>query len=127
MKNHAFLLSIILCALILFGCGKNSTDYGSQKGQACAKQAIEAITSYCNGTFTYERTKKKLDKLSNDMNFVSEDTDKDNNPNHYADSSIRTAILSAYMNLGYDNFENDAESYEELQKNVEELQKYISE
>ena len=127
MKKHAVSLLMIICIFVLFGCGQNSTDYGSQKGQSCAKQAIEAITSYCNGTFTYERTKNTLDKLYEDMDYVSESSDEDKNPNHLADFGIQVSILQAGHDLLMDNYDNDANSYQELQNDIDELQKYIDE
>ena len=119
------LLFLLFSSLIFGGCGNNDSDYGSEKGQSCAKQAIEAITSYCDGTFTYERAKNTLDKLCDDMNYVSEDTDNDSNPNHSADLGIQIAIMGAHQSLIYDNYKNDAESYDSLQEDIDSLQKYI--
>ena len=127
MKKHVALLLMVFCIFTLFGCGKDSTDYGSEKGQACAKQAIEAITSYCDGVFTYERAKNTLDKLYADMDYASETSDEDKNPNHLADYSIQFAIFQAGHDLLIDDYDNDANSYGELQKDIDELQKYISE
>lgn len=59
------------------------------------------------------------------MNYVSEDIDKDSNPNHSADFGIHSAILSAYLNLINDNYKNNAESYDNLQEDIDNLQKYI--
>lgn len=117
------LLFLLSCSL-LFGCGNNNSDYGSEKGQSCAKQAVETITHYCDGTFTYERAEATLNKLCDDMNYVFEDIDKDSNPNHSADFGIHSAILSAYLNLIDDNYKNNAESYDNLQEDIDNLQKY---
>lgn len=125
MKKYTVLLLMICCIFILSGCGKNSTDYGSQKGQSCAKQAIETINSYCDNVFTYERAKNTLEKLYADMDYVSETSDEDKNPNHLADYSIQVAILQASHDLLMDDYDNDANSYEELQKDIDELQKYV--
>ena len=125
MKKNILYLFPLFCSLFLFGCGSDNTYLGSEKGQSCAKQAVETITHYCDGTFTYERTENTLNKLCNDMNYVLEDTDKDSNPNHYADFSIHSAILSASINLISDNYKNNTESYDNLQEDVDNLQKYI--
>lgn len=119
-------VAMFLCCLMLVsgGCGK---DYGSQKGQDCAKQAIETITSYCDGIITYDMAKNTLDKLSADMDYASDAADREKNPNHAADFSIQASITIAGSDLLHDKINSDADSYEKLQKDIDNLRKYIQE
>lgn len=125
MKKYILYLFPLFCLLFLFGCGSDNTYLGSEKGQSCAKQAIDTVTNYLNGSFTYERAYNTLEKLDNDMKYVSDEKDAANNPNHTADRSISIEIMGMLIDLSHDNYANDAESYEKLKTGIENLQSYI--
>lgn len=122
MKKRTLYLLLLLFSLFLFGCGNDDLNLGSEKGQSCAKQAIDAVTEYLDGSYSYDRTYNTLGELCNEMKYASNEKDADNNPNHLADFGIYIKILGMQNDLLHDNTTNNAESYNQLKNDIEELQ-----
>lgn len=114
------LLTIICLSILLTGCGNTKdTITMSNKAKSCGEQALEISSQYLSGDVSYDEAHSKLEALSNDMKYVN---DQDfNDPNYSGDFSIASSITTIKANLALDNSSNNAESYDKLKKNVDDL------
>lgn len=115
--------SLLLLFLIFVGCGKKEHN-ASQKALSCAQQAIDVANDYLSGDISYDRASRKLDSLSTDMHYVSDESDIETNEHHFDDSSIYVCILSLRNDITYDNYKNDSESYDEISDDIKTLEEY---
>lgn len=115
------LLTIICLFIFLTGCGSTKdTITMSNKAKSCGEQALEISNQYLSGDASYDETHSKLEALSNDMKYVN---DQDfNDPNHTGDFSISSDILVIMSSLTSEHYSNDSQSYDELLKNVNNLE-----
>lgn len=124
-KNKLVIMcsSLLLVSLISIGCGKTKYN-ASDKALSCAQQAIDVANDYLSGDVSYDRALKKLDSLSTDMNYVTDENDVENNEHHFDDFNINTCILGLSIDITHDNYENDSESYDKILDDIKDLEGY---
>lgn len=116
-------LAIVSC-LALTACGGNKRE-PSEKAASVGKQALEAVDAYLDGDMSYDETKEKLNDLSDELDYVS---DQDVSEEHHADDSIiRSRITGISISLIDDDYNSDSESYKKLLEKRNELSEDLGE
>lgn len=122
MKLHIKQLCAALLTLSLLSGCSSSENPPSTKAKSCAEQAIEVANDYLSGALSYDIASKKIDELSADMDYVNEDSDVETNPNHTTDFRISIAITGLSVDMISDNHGSNAETYDEIISDIEELE-----
>lgn len=120
MKNKFLCLcAILLSALLLFsGCGKEEPK-ASDKAISVGKQAVEVADDYLDGKSTYDTAYDKLDALLEELDYVDDLTDSDEN--YPYDFYIQLDVLDVQTQILLDDMKSTAETYDNILKSRNDL------
>jgi len=121
-KRTVLLILFLVSALLVAACNDNNLK-PSKKAVSCAKSAIEVANQYLDRELDYTGTIDQLEELLDDMEYVDDLSDDDENK--VADFSIQSNILILSTSITRDNHENDRDSFSDVEKAISSLKKDI--
>lgn len=123
MKKRTVILLLFLVSALLMAACNDSNLKPSKKAVSCAKSAIEVANQYLDRELDYIGAIDQLGKLLDDMEYVDDLSDDDENK--AADFAIQCDILILITSITTDNLENDSDSYSDVEEAIGSLKKDI--
>ncbi len=119
MKKTKFMLLFLVISLLLAGCGGGSK--ASAKAVSVAKSAVEVADDYLDGRLSYSQADAKLDQLKEEMAYV--DDLKQGDENKASDFSISVSITLLSTDIFHDSVNKTSESYNKVIETRNDLAK----
>jgi len=121
--RKVFALLLIL-AVLLCGCSQAKVT-ASAKAVSLAKQAVEAIDGYLDGTMSYKDAHDAVEEVTRKMEYASNYKAPDWTEEQKTDWFIHSALVSAGHDLIMDNYEGTPETYDEIVKQRNEIAELV--
>lgn len=113
MKKIITILAVIAIIMSCTSCGMPASK-ASKKGLSIAKQAVEIMDKYLDGKETGDSTDTKLEDLYEQMRYAGEYAGTQMTEEQKADYEIHRILLFAWISVGTDKHNGNADTYEKV-------------
>lgn len=118
------LVLILAVALLLTACsGAKAT--ASAKAVSLAKQAVEAMDGYLNGSMSYAEAHDTVEEVAGKMEYTSSYKAPDWTEEQRTDWLIHSELISVAHDLIMDNYQGTPERYNEIAESRNKIAEYI--
>ena len=127
MKKKLLVVGIATMMLLSACGGKDSSKLPSEKAISVGKRAVEAGEKYLDGAYEYDEINSILEDLSNQLEYTSDDDDREKNPHHAQDFGVQADISILGGKILNDYYHGDAETYDSVREQIDKIKKDIGE
>ena len=107
-------LVLILAVVLLLSACSGTKVTASAKAVSLAKQAVEALDGYLDGSMSYNEAHDVVDEASRKMEYTSNYTGTDMTDEQRADWYIHMNLVHAASALTFDNYEGTPERFNDV-------------
>lgn len=108
------ILVLILAIVLLLTACSGTKVTASAKAVSLAKQAVEALDGYLDGSMSYNEAHDVVDEASRKMEYTSNYTGTDMTDEQRADWYIHMNLVHAASALTFDNYEGTPERFNDV-------------
>lgn len=108
------ILVLILAVVLLLTACSGTKVTASAKAVSLAKQAVEALDGYLDGSMSYNEAHDVVDEASRKMEYTSNYTGTDMTDEQRADWYIHMNLVHAASALTFDNYEGTPERFNDV-------------
>ena len=116
------LVLILAVTLLLAACGQKTA--ASAKAVSLAKQAVEALDNYLDGSVSYKDAHDVVEEAAKKMEYTSSYSAKDWTEEQKADWYIHSELVMAAHDLLMDNYEGTPERFNEIVERRNKIAEY---
>lgn len=125
MKRLFSLLIVIISMGQLCACAPAPTFKATEKGISIAKRAVNTLDDYLDGNTGRNEAYDEIDELRDQIAYASEYAGKEQTPEQTGDLKIYFLITTTAWDVYKDSYYGNAETYDKVLKDRNELAEMI--